>query len=70
MKVLYGRILFSLIALGAIVVSVALYAQSSPSNGNEIIDSFEECASAGYPIMESYPEQCAVPGGGTFTKQY
>ena len=34
------------------------------------IDSFQECADAGYPIMESYPEQCAVPGGKTYTKEY
>ncbi len=30
------------------------------------ITSFEECAAAGNPIMESYPEQC-VAGGKTFT---
>lgn len=32
------------------------------------IDSFESCAQAGYPIMESYPARCAVPGGRTFTQ--
>lgn len=32
------------------------------------IDSFIECAAAGYPIMESYPRQCAVPGGPSFTE--
>lgn len=26
------------------------------------IASFEECAAAGYPIMESYPRQCAAAG--------
>lgn len=31
------------------------------------IASFDECAAAGYPIMESFPEQCAVPGGPSFT---
>ncbi|OGG75357.1 hypothetical protein A3A41_04440 [Candidatus Kaiserbacteria bacterium RIFCSPLOWO2_01_FULL_54_22] len=31
------------------------------------ITTFDECAAAGYPIMESYPEQCAVPGGPSFT---
>ncbi len=31
-------------------------------------DSFEECMTAGYPIMESYPRRCAVPGGETFTE--
>jgi len=32
------------------------------------ITSFEECATAGYPIMESYPEQCATPDGRTFVR--
>lgn len=32
------------------------------------IDSFDECAAAGYPIAESFPEQCIVPGGPSFTK--
>lgn len=32
------------------------------------IDSFTECAAAGYPVMESYPRQCAVPGGPTFAE--
>lgn len=33
------------------------------------ISTFEECAKAGYPIMESYPEQCKTPNGRNFTKQ-
>lgn len=32
------------------------------------ISSFEECASAGYPILETYPEQCKAPNGRSFTK--
>jgi hypothetical protein len=32
------------------------------------ISSFEQCAQAGYPILESYPRQCQVPGGPTFTE--
>lgn len=35
----------------------------------EKITSFEECVNAGYPILESYPEQCKVPGGQTFTNE-
>lgn len=34
----------------------------------EQINSFEECAQAGYPILESYPEQCRTPDGKSFTK--
>ncbi|MDD5040407.1 MAG: Gmad2 immunoglobulin-like domain-containing protein [Patescibacteria group bacterium] len=40
-------------------------------NGNanvSAIASFEDCAAAGYPIMESYPRRCAVPSGKTFTE--
>lgn len=32
------------------------------------IATFEECAAAGYPIMESYPERCSTPDGRTFTR--
>jgi len=32
------------------------------------ITSFDECVKAGNPVMESYPRQCAVPGGKTFTE--
>ena len=28
------------------------------------VNSFEECVKAGGPILESFPEQCAVPGTG------
>lgn len=33
------------------------------------VGSFEECALAGYPIMESYPEQCRTPDGRTFVNE-
>jgi hypothetical protein len=32
------------------------------------ITNFEECAAAGYPILESYPEQCRTPDGRSFTR--
>jgi hypothetical protein len=30
------------------------------------VSSFEECANAGYPILESYPAQCRTPEGAIF----
>ncbi len=33
------------------------------------ISSFEECAAAGYPVMESYPEQCRTPDGRSFVNE-
>ncbi|MDP2664806.1 MAG: GerMN domain-containing protein [bacterium] len=32
------------------------------------ITNFEECAAAGYPVMESYPRQCKTPSGQTFAE--
>lgn len=37
-----------------------------PADG---IDSFEDCVRAGYPVAESYPEQCFTPDGRSFTRQ-
>lgn len=33
------------------------------------INSFDECAKAGYPIMESYSARCATPDGRSFTQE-
>jgi eight-cysteine-cluster-containing protein len=35
---------------------------------NEQIVSFDDCAAAGYPIMESYPRQCRTPDGRNFVE--
>lgn len=41
----------------------------APAEGcSKAIGNFDECAAAGYPIMESYPRRCAVPNGGSFTE--
>jgi len=39
-------------------VGYYVYQQQSKTQ----ITNFEECAAAGNPIMESYPEQCSVNG--------
>ena len=36
---------------------------------NSLIDSFEECASAGNPVMESYPRQCRTSDGRNFVEE-
>lgn len=38
-------------------------------HGNPAIQDFESCAKV-YPVRETYPEQCVMPDGPTFTKQY
>ena len=51
----------------AIVFIVSLFLFQSSTRVK--IDSFDACVKAGYPVMESFPEQCHVPGGKTFTRQ-
>lgn len=58
---------FILLALVAILGITLIYANYT--RGVSEIDSFEDCANAGFPIMESFPEQCATPDGRTFTRQ-
>ncbi|OGG58297.1 hypothetical protein A2853_00010 [Candidatus Kaiserbacteria bacterium RIFCSPHIGHO2_01_FULL_55_17] len=33
------------------------------------VTNFDECAAAGFPIMESYPEQCRTSDGRTFVNE-
>lgn len=42
--------------------------QETPSTPAQSIRNFQECAAAGNPIMESYPEQCAA-NGQTFVNE-
>lgn len=46
--------------------------QSCPQDckgSGDSINSFDECAQAGNPIMESYPRRCRTPEGKTFVEE-
>lgn len=47
---------------------VGLFLTLQPLHSSEVVNSFEECAAAGYPVMESYPRQCAMPDGRHFVE--
>ena len=53
----------------AIVLAVAgaLYLYEG-KDSLKAVNSFDECAEAGYPILESYPPQCKTPDGKTFAE--
>ncbi|HEX9595197.1 MAG TPA: hypothetical protein VF996_03665 [Candidatus Saccharimonadales bacterium] len=55
----------ALIAVGGLF-AWTWYALGNDADAN--ISSYEECVAAGYPVAESYPEQCIVPGGPSFTR--
>ena len=60
----------TLIAIAVVLLIIAGLLVSFADNTREqrmlSVNSFEECAAAGYSIMESYPEQCRTPDGRTF----
>ena len=41
---------------------------ADPPSAFSGIRNFEQCAAAGFPIMESYPEQCRTPDGRLFVR--
>ena len=53
-------------ALGVIAAILLLISGWGSERRMAAITSFEECAAAGNPIMESYPEQCRTADGRMF----
>lgn len=55
--------------LVGLVVAIAVALGFFYKRQSQQINSFEQCAGAGYPILQSFPEQCKTPDGKTFTRQ-
>jgi len=51
--------------IDAIYLETDVYDETD-DNSDDIIDSYEDCVEAGYPIMESYPEQCMTDDNTVF----
>ncbi len=62
-----GIVWFVIILLAIMVLGFILFWVKDRRIRN--IDSFEECANQGYPIMEMYPPICTTPDGRSFTQQ-
>ncbi len=54
--------------LGALIIVLVLIRPQHVVAPTVTITSFEECKKAGYPIMETYPEQCRAPRGELFVQ--
>ena len=64
-----------LISSVALVLAIALFLAFFLTFGNKTpgqavvsVTNFEECKSAGYPVMETSPEQCRTPEGALFVQ--
>ena len=52
-----------------LALSIAACEQAIQDGIIKEMNSFGDCAKAGYPIMESYPRQCKTPDGTTYIEQ-
>ena len=68
MKLRY--IIISIIAFLAVFAAYLAFISWFLNNRQtgKTITNFEECVSAGYPVLESYPRQCKTPDGKTFSE--
>jgi len=57
------------LVLSLLVIATIFFVNYQDDKNKEAINSFEECVEAGYPVLESYPEQCQVPDGPSFARQ-
>ncbi len=55
-----------ILSLLVLVGGYLLFNQNRTNNKIDSIKSFEECEKAGYPVLQSDPEQCGAPGGKLF----
>lgn len=62
-----GPMLAVLLGLSLLIGFIVAFYVVQQTPQESPINSFEECAEL-YPVMESFPRQCAVPGGETFVE--
>lgn len=60
-----------IVLLSLLLLALGIFIGFQIKEGNAIarINSFDDCAAAGYPIMESYPPRCMTPDGRSFTDE-
>jgi len=62
------KLVYGLLILASLAIAIGLAANQARQQDAEGITTFEGCAKAGYPILESYPRQCSTPDGRSFTE--
>lgn len=62
------KIVIALIIIIAVAIIGFFVSKKQAVAPTPTVSNFEECAAAGYPVMESYPRQCRTPDGKIFTE--
>lgn len=63
-----GLVIILIVALILITMGAVLIFDVGRPSADPLIAHFEDCISAGYPALESYPRQCNTPDGRNFTE--
>jgi hypothetical protein len=58
-----------IIILGIVFLLYALLRPKPYVATNQSVTTYEECVALGYPVLETYPEQCKTPDGTVFIKK-
>jgi hypothetical protein len=58
-----------IIILGIVFLVYTLLRPKPYVATNQTVTTFEECVALGYPVLETYPEQCKMPDGTVFIKK-
>ena len=65
----YGKTVSGFVLLILVGIGFLIFKTINDSTRLPIVASFEECATAGYPVMESYPRQCRTATGELFVEK-
>lgn len=61
-------IILVILVVGFFALNSYIYNEKQADEVGPTISSFEECIDAGYPVLDSYPEQCATADGKRFMR--
>lgn len=64
-----NRIYFAFFLFLFAAIAVLIIVFNTEKNPTVTITNFDDCAKAGYPVMQSYPPQCTLPNGRFFVQQ-
>ncbi len=62
------KLIFLGILIIVAVTGFLVWNYKNPEEPGLVITNFDECIAAGYPALESYPQQCKTPEGETFVE--
>jgi hypothetical protein len=62
------RLLYGILVIMLLIGGVACLTTSGRPTITQEMNSFDDCAKAGYPILESHPRQCRTPDGRVFVE--